>query len=198
MTGAVMAVERALALAEQRSELGAFWALDPEGARRTATMLARRSRGHTSDPLAGSTVAIKDLFDVAGLPTTAGLRGNHRAAPSDSEAVRRFRSAGAIPIGKTAMDQLAATTGGQAPGFPPCLNPIDLALSPGGSSSGSAVAVAAGVVRIALGSDTAGSIRVPAAFGSCAVRVANTPGPGNRGGSRNLRPSGSRSDAHGE
>jgi aspartyl-tRNA(Asn)/glutamyl-tRNA(Gln) amidotransferase subunit A len=114
--------------------------------------------------LGGAPLAVKDLFDVAGLPTTAGLVGERKPAARDAEAVRRLRRAGAIPIGKTAMDPLGATTGGQAPGYPPCLNPLDARLSPGGSSAGSAVAVAAGVVPLALGSDTAGSIRIPAAY----------------------------------
>jgi aspartyl-tRNA(Asn)/glutamyl-tRNA(Gln) amidotransferase subunit A len=78
--------------------------------------------------------------------------------------VRLLHRAGAVVIGKTAMDPLAWTTHGQADGFPPCVNPVDPALSPGGSSAGSAVAVAAGIVPLGLGSDTAGSIRVPAAY----------------------------------
>ncbi len=154
-------VERALAAAAAREELGAFWALDSEGARRAAAEVdARRRRGQ----LAGVPVAVKDLYDVRGLPTTAGLAGDAPSARADAELVRRLRAAGAVPIGKTAMDPLGASTGGQAPGFPKCVNPLDAALSPGGSSSGSAVAVAAGVVPIALGSDTAGSTRVPAAY----------------------------------
>jgi aspartyl-tRNA(Asn)/glutamyl-tRNA(Gln) amidotransferase subunit A len=160
----VAAVERALALAERHGELGAFWSFDRQGSREAAVLVEARLRGGEAVPLAGTPVAVKDLFDVAGLPTTAGLRGEHPPARTDAEAVRRLRRAGAIPIGKTAMDPLACTTGGQAPGFPPCLNPVDAALSPGGSSSGSAVAVAAGVIPIALGTDTAGSVRVPAAY----------------------------------
>lgn len=109
-------------------------------------------------------LAVKDSFDVDGLPTTGGLRGPLRHADADALAVRRLEAAGAVAIGKTAMDPLAWTTHGQAPGFPPCLNPIDLGLSPGGSSSGSAVAVAAGIVPLALGSDTAGSVRIPASY----------------------------------
>jgi aspartyl-tRNA(Asn)/glutamyl-tRNA(Gln) amidotransferase subunit A len=78
--------------------------------------------------------------------------------------VRRLGAAGAIPIGKTAMDPLGWETRGQAPGHPPCLNPVDASLSPGGSSAGSAVAVAAGIAALGLGTDTAGSIRIPAAY----------------------------------
>jgi aspartyl-tRNA(Asn)/glutamyl-tRNA(Gln) amidotransferase subunit A len=151
-------VARALDSAEARSDLGAFWALDRAGA------LDAAGRGDPAGALAGMPVAVKDLFDQAGLPTTAGLPGRMDPAGADAEAVSRLRRAGAIPIGKTAMDPLGCTTGGQAPGFPPCINPVDAALSPGGSSSGSAVAVAAGIVPLALGTDTAGSARIPAAY----------------------------------
>jgi aspartyl-tRNA(Asn)/glutamyl-tRNA(Gln) amidotransferase subunit A len=151
-------VARALDEADGRAELGAFWALDREGALSAAGAVA------AAGPLAGMPVAVKDLFDQAGLPTTAGLPGPVPPARTDAAAVARLRGAGAIPIGKTAMDPLGCTTGGQAPGFAPCLNPVDPALSPGGSSSGSAVAVAAGMVPLALGSDTAGSARIPAAY----------------------------------
>jgi len=156
-------VEHALAAAEARRELGAFWALDPERARRAAGEIDRARRGRRGR-LAGVPVAVKDLYDVTGMPTTAGLTGAVPPARADAELVRRLGVAGAVPIGKTAMDPLGASTGGQAPGFPDCLNPLDPALSPGGSSSGSAVAVAAGIVPLALGSDTAGSTRIPAAY----------------------------------
>ena len=155
-------VAAALARAEDAGDLGAFWRLDREGATRQAERVQRAADDGL--PLAGTPVAVKDLLDVKGLPTTAGVRGDHPAARADAEAVRRLRIAGAVPIGKTAMDPLGCTTGGQAPGFPPCVNPVDERLSPGGSSSGSAVAVAAGVVPLAIGTDTAGSIRVPAAY----------------------------------
>lgn len=151
-------VARALDEAEARADLGAFWALDRKGA------LVAAAGVEAAAPLAGIPIAVKDMFDVAGLPTTAGVPGAAPPATRDAEAVARLRRAGAVPIGKTAMDPLGCTTGGQAPGFPPCLNPIDPALSPGGSSSGSAVAVAAGIVPLALGTDTAGSARIPAAY----------------------------------
>ena len=126
--GAVSTVGGALACAEERDELGAFWAMDAEGALRQATELDRAADG--GGPLAGIPVAVKDLFDLAGLPTTAGLPGSWPRADADAGLVRRLRSAGAVPIGKTAMDPLGLTTGGQAPGFPPCRNPIDSGLSP--------------------------------------------------------------------
>jgi aspartyl-tRNA(Asn)/glutamyl-tRNA(Gln) amidotransferase subunit A len=160
---AVERVARALARAEERRELGAFWALDRERALVAAEKIDAGDKGDAGI-LVGVPAAIKDLFDQEGLPTTAGVPGDQPAAPTDSTAVRRLRQAGAIPLGKTAMDPLGCTTGGQAPGFPPCFNPLDQTLSPGGSSAGSAVAIAAGIVPLALGTDTGGSIRVPAAY----------------------------------
>ena len=158
----VARVRVALAKAERAGELGAFWRLDRERALNAAERVPFQAGGEPA--LAGAPVAVKDLFDVKGLPTSAGVPGDHPPARADAEAVRRLRAAGAVPIGKTAMDPLGCTTGGQAPGFPPCLNPLNPSLSPGGSSSGSAVAVAAGIVPLGLGTDTAGSIRVPAAY----------------------------------
>lgn len=157
-------VERALARARERGDLGAFWSLDGERALAAADAFDAQGHNPRTAPLLGTPVAIKDLFDVAGLPTTAGLPGDPPPARHDAAAVRRLRAAGAIPIGKTAMDPLGTSTGGQAPGFPACLNPRDRRLSPGGSSSGSAVAIAAGIVPLGIGSDTAGSARIPAAY----------------------------------
>lgn len=163
-SAAVERVERALALAEESGDLGAFWELDGVGASRAAEELDAKASTYGRGPLHGLPLAVKDLFDVTGLPTTGGLPGSPPPATTDAEVVRRLRRAGAVPIGKTAMDPLGCTTGGQAPGFPPCLNPLDPALSPGGSSAGSAVAVAAGIVPLAIGTDTAGSVRIPAAY----------------------------------
>ncbi len=141
-------------------ELGAFWALD-------ADCLARAQPGRGAESatgLRGVAVAVKDVLDVRGMPTTAGLPGHSRRADEDAAAVARLRAAGAAPVGKAAMDPLGWSTGGQAPGFPPCLNPVDRSLSPGGSSSGSAVAVAAGLCPLGLGTDLSGSLRIPAAY----------------------------------
>jgi Asp-tRNA(Asn)/Glu-tRNA(Gln) amidotransferase A subunit family amidase len=157
-------VAGALAAARERAELGAFWALAGERALERAAEIDSGRVAAADWPLAGVPLAVKDGFDLAGLPTTGGRRGEHRPASADAAAVRLLERAGAVAIGKTAMDPLAWTTHGQAEGFPPCRNPINPALSPGGSSSGSAAAVAAGIVPIALGTDTAGSIRIPAAY----------------------------------
>lgn len=154
-------VEESLARAHRYEGLGAFWSLDPTGAIAQAEQLRPSKK---PPALAGEPIAVKDLLDVKGLPTTGGVVGDYPSARSDSEAIRRVRIAGGIPIGKTSMDPLGCTTSGQAPGFLPCLNPVDSRFSPGGSSSGSAVAVAAGVTSLAIGTDTAGSVRIPAAF----------------------------------
>jgi len=158
-------VERSLSAAREQWELGAFWALlEPRAADTAAAADRHGAAGEAPGPLAGETVAVKDCFDVAGSPTTLGLPGPHAAAERDAEAVRALERAGAVAVGKTSMDALAWSTHGEAPGHPPCLNPRDRSLSPGGSSSGSAAAVAAGITSLGLGTDLAGSVRIPAAY----------------------------------
>ena len=114
-------------------------------------------------PLAGVALAVKDNIDVAGMPTTAGCPEFTYTPTADATVVARLRAAGAVPVGKTNLDQFATgLVGVRSPHGVP-RNPWDAALIPGGSSSGSACAVAAGLVPVALGTDTAGSGRVPAA-----------------------------------
>lgn len=126
---------------------------------------AELRQGHVRGPMHGIPYAIKDIYDVAGLPTRCGsrLRDGH-VATSDSTVAARFREAGAILLGKLSTYEFAI--GG--PSFdlplPPTRNPWNLDHVPGGSSSGSAAAIAAGFVRLAIGSCTAGSIRGPAAW----------------------------------
>ena len=117
-----------------------------------------RARG----PLFGIPVAIKDNIDVAGMPTTAACPAFAYDATKDATAVARLRAAGAIVVGKTNLDQFATGLNGLRTPYPAPRNPLRPDLIPGGSSSGSAVAVAAGLVPLALGTDTAGSGRVPA------------------------------------
>ena len=113
-------------------------------------------------PLHGVPVAVKDNIDVQGLPTTAACPAFAYIPERDASVVARLRAAGAIVIGKTNLDQFATGLVGTRTPFPVPRNPLRADLIPGGSSSGSAVAVAAGLVPIALGTDTAGSGRVPA------------------------------------
>ena len=119
-------------------------------------------------PLAGIPVAVKDLCDVAGTVTTAGSRVLRKRPPAvrDAPVVWRLRAAGAIVLGTTNMTEFAMGGVGINPHYGTPLNPFDRATGriPGGSSSGSAVAVADGIVAVAIGSDTAGSIQMPAAF----------------------------------
>lgn len=111
-------------------------------------------------PLSGLTVGVKDIIDVAGLPTRNGSAACENAAPADQDAtvVKRLRDAGARVVGKTTTTEFAFTDP------TPCRNPYDLARSPGGSSSGSGAAVGAGVLDLALGTQTAGSLIRPAAY----------------------------------
>src|SRR5690606_37246293 len=118
-------------------------------------------------PLAGLRLAVKDLFDVAGMPTGAGnprWLETHEAPDADAEAVARLRAAGASLVGKTITDELAWSLNGSNAHYGTPDNPAAPGRLPGGSSSGSASAVASGLADIGLGTDTGGSIRVPASY----------------------------------
>jgi allophanate hydrolase len=117
-----------------------------------------------SAPLYGIPFAVKDNIDVAGVPTTAGCPAFEYTASRSATVVERLIDAGAILVGKTNMDQFATGLTGTRSPYGIARNPFDARYIPGGSSSGSAVAVEAGLVSFALGTDTAGSGRVPAAF----------------------------------
>ena len=127
-------------------------------------LLAAHEDAATVLPLAGMPFAVKDNIDVAGLPTTAANPRRSSRAASDSYVVARLRQAGAIPVGKTNLDQYATGLVGTRSPYGACHSTFSADHISGGSSSGSAIAVATGVVPFALGTDTAGSGRVPAAF----------------------------------
>ena len=115
-------------------------------------------------PLLGVPVAVKDDTDVAGEPTAFGCAGEFPPKERDAEVVRRLRAAGAIIVGKTNACELGQWPFTERPAFGNTCNPWNLAHTPGGSSGGSAAAVAAGLVPAALGTDGAGSVRIPAAW----------------------------------
>jgi allophanate hydrolase len=120
--------------------------------------------GDKALPLFGIPVAVKDNIDVKGLPTTAGCPAYAYHPKGDAACVARLREAGALILGKTNLDQFATGLVGVRTPYGICRNPFDGRLIAGGSSTGSAVAVAAGIAPLALGTDTAGSGRVPAGF----------------------------------
>jgi aspartyl-tRNA(Asn)/glutamyl-tRNA(Gln) amidotransferase subunit A len=155
-------MERSIALAESPACRHVFLRPMFDEARRAAAAAA------SGTPLAGLAFSSKDLFDVAGQPTAAGsvVLGHAPAAPADAPAVARLRAAGGALLGRTNMSEFAFSGVGVNPhhGTPAnCADPA-LARIPGGSSSGAAISVASGAAFIGLGSDTGGSIRIPAAL----------------------------------
>jgi aspartyl-tRNA(Asn)/glutamyl-tRNA(Gln) amidotransferase subunit A len=146
--------------------LSAFCTLSYDVAREQSADIDRRiSKGERVGPLAGVPVAVKDLIPTRGIRTTYGsLLYEHHVPESDDVVVERLRAADALIIGKTNASEFGYGPVSHNPVFPPTRNPWDTSLSPGGSSSGSAAAVAARMVPLAVGSDGGGSVRVPAAL----------------------------------
>src|SRR5436305_895112 len=148
-------------------QLNAFVVIDPDGAREAAAEIDRQvAEGDDPGPLAGIPLGVKDLEDAAGLPTSQGsvAHQNDPRASSDSVLVARLRAAGAVIVGKTNTPELGWKAQTDNVLFGTTRNPWDPARTPGGSSGGSAAAIAAGMVPLATGSDGGGSIRIPSAL----------------------------------
>ena len=149
-------------IGEQDPEIGAFLHVDEAGARKAAKELSKPT---AALPLAGLPVAVKDNLCTRGVPTTCASRMLEGFIPPyDAFVVSRLRAAGALIVGKTNMDEFGMGSTGEHSAVRPTCNPKDKKRVAGGSSSGSAAAVAAGMTPVALGSDTGGSVRQPAAY----------------------------------
>ncbi|MGH9658157.1 MAG: amidase, partial [Bryobacteraceae bacterium] len=139
--------------------------LEESAARRAAEADRELGRGVDRGPLHGIPVAVKDVFETAGVRTTCGSKLFENNVPTrDAAVVERLHAAGAVLVGKTGLHELAYGITSNNPHFGTIRNPRDPARIPGGSSGGSGAAVASGMVFMAMGSDTGGSIRIPASF----------------------------------
>lgn len=155
------------AIASRNDELNAFVVLDPDLARQAADAVdAAVAAGRDPGPLAGVPFGVKDLEDCAGLPTSHGslLYKDRPPVTTDSPHVARLRAAGAVPVGKTAAPEFGTVAFTHTKAWGTTRNPWNPARTPGGSSGGSAAAVAAGVIPFATASDGGGSTRIPASF----------------------------------
>ncbi len=160
------AVEAYLKRIKQRASLNAFIHLSESSARRSARQMdALRKKGNELPPLAGIILAVKDNIHIKNQPTTCSSKIlDSFVSPFSATAVQRLQQAGALFIGKTNLDEFAMGSSGAFSAFGPTLHPFLKDKLPGGSSSGSAAAVAAKLCDAALGSDTGGSVRQPAAY----------------------------------
>jgi aspartyl-tRNA(Asn)/glutamyl-tRNA(Gln) amidotransferase subunit A len=152
--------------------LNAFITLDPDKSLAQARAADERIARGAAAPLTGIPIAHKDLFCATGWRTTCGSRMlENFVSPYDAHVIERFAAAGAVLLGKTNMDEFAMGSSNENSHFGPVRNPWDLNAVPGGSSGGSAAAVAARLAPAATGTDTGGSIRQPASFtGTCGLR----------------------------
>lgn len=146
------------------SRLNAFVAVDENALSRAQQLDERRAAGETLGPLAGVPIALKDLIDHAGRVTTCGSSFYRKHAGESATVVKRLEAADAVIIGRTGLHEFAYGFTSENHWFGPVLSPWDMETAAGGSSGGSAAAVAAGLAVIGIGTDTGGSIRVPAAL----------------------------------
>ena len=161
----VTLVRRSLhAIHASQPTLNAFRVVLTESALADAAVADRRRAAGDTAPLLGIPIAVKDDVDIAGVPTAFGTEGSVAPATHDAEVVRRLKAAGAVIVGKTNTCELGQWPFTSGPGFGHTRNPWSRRHTPGGSSGGSAAAVAAGLVTAAIGSDGAGSVRIPAAW----------------------------------
>jgi aspartyl-tRNA(Asn)/glutamyl-tRNA(Gln) amidotransferase subunit A len=165
-TSSEAVTERCLATIRDRDPgINAFITVTADAAREAARAADRElASGHDRGPLHGIPFSIKDILDVAGLPTTAAslVRRGH-SATHDASVVARLRAAGAVFVGKTNLHEFALGTTNEESAYGPVHHPLDATRSPGGSSGGSAASVLAGMAVASIGTDTGGSIRIPAA-----------------------------------
>jgi Asp-tRNA(Asn)/Glu-tRNA(Gln) amidotransferase A subunit family amidase len=163
---ATQRVKTALAEAHATQDtLNAFISLEDEPAlERAADIDARIARGEDVGPLAGVPIALKDLIEHEGRVTTSGSSFYSEVASKTADCVQRLEDAGGVIIGRTNLHEWAFGFNSENEHWGPVRNPWDLSTSPGGSSGGSGAAVAAGITPIAIGTDTGGSVRVPAAL----------------------------------
>lgn len=165
--GCVELVEQQLsAIRASQPVINSYLAVDAAGALAAAAESDRRRARGQARPLEGLPIAVKDNIDVAGMATTAGMeaRRDSAQAAADNPAVARLRAAGAVIIGKLNMHEAALGADNDNPHFGACQNPHRPGHTPGGSSGGSGAAVAAGLCAAALGTDTMGSVRIPASY----------------------------------
>jgi aspartyl-tRNA(Asn)/glutamyl-tRNA(Gln) amidotransferase subunit A len=156
-----------------QEQLNAYTLLDRREALLRAELVDRRvTLGEDPGPMAGVAVALKDLIDQKGLTTTCGSSLYRQRAKRSATVVERLEAAGAVIIGRAGLHEFAFGFSSENHWFGPVRNPWDVTTSPGGSSGGSAVAVASGLAAVAIGTDTGGSVRVPAALtGTVGLKV---------------------------
>ncbi|WP_303748718.1 amidase [Stenotrophomonas pigmentata] len=154
------------AIVASQAQVNSYIHIDAEGALAAAAQSQQRRQRGFARPLEGLPVAVKDNIDVAGMVTTAGMETRRHSAPAsaDNPAVAALRAAGAVIVGKLNMHEAAMGADNDNPFYGACHNPHRHGYTPGGSSGGSGAAVAAGLCAAALGTDTMGSVRIPASY----------------------------------